>query len=72
MIHTDVAAIAGIEPFWTTKQAAEYLHYAPASLANMRAAGRGPSFVKPEGGQPRYRKSDIDAWLGINSQREAA
>ncbi|QDB99738.1 helix-turn-helix domain-containing protein [Mesorhizobium sp. 8] len=60
----DLAAVAGCEPLLTTKQAAALLGYAPQTLANMRAAGRGPAFIKLGNGATRYKPSAIRDWAG--------
>jgi hypothetical protein len=75
MNTADIAAIAGCEPLLTTKQAAALLGFAPNSLANMRAAGRGPRFVKLANGAIRYRAGDLRTYIaGVEDedQREAA
>jgi predicted DNA-binding transcriptional regulator AlpA len=38
------------------------LKLAPATLRNMRAQGRGPSFIKV-GGLVRYRQADLIQWI---------
>jgi predicted DNA-binding transcriptional regulator AlpA len=44
-----------------TAQAAGYLGLNPGTLANLRARGLGPRYVKL-GSAVRYYESDLDAW----------
>jgi predicted DNA-binding transcriptional regulator AlpA len=46
----------------TEADASRLLGLAPATLRNMRAQGRGPSFVKA-GGLVRYRGIDLADWI---------
>jgi predicted DNA-binding transcriptional regulator AlpA len=46
----------------TEADASRVLGLAPATLRNMRAQGRGPSFVKA-GGLVRYRDVDLVGWI---------
>lgn len=45
----------------TAANAARYLGYSEAALANMRLAGTGPKFIKP--GRIFYYRADLDEWL---------
>jgi excisionase family DNA binding protein len=45
----------------TVQQAAEYLGFKPATLAQMRWRGDGPEFLKL-GKFVRYDRADLDAW----------
>lgn len=48
------------------KEAAEYLGYAPQTLAGWRFQGRGPRYLKLGGGKRgkiRYRLEDLDNYL---------
>lgn len=50
----------------TSKAAAAMLGLSPATLANWRVQGRGPSHIKLSPGKRgavRYMRSDIEAWL---------
>lgn len=67
----DLAAVAGCEPLLKPKQAAALLDYAPQTLANMRATGRGPKFVKLGNGATRYRPSDLRAWQSVRNGHAA-
>lgn len=40
------------------------------TLAQWRYLGRGPRYLKLEGGHIRYRRSDVDAWLASCEQGE--
>lgn len=46
-------------------QAALYVGVAPGTLANWRARGEGPSYVRV-GTRIVYRVADLDAWLASN------
>jgi excisionase family DNA binding protein len=46
----------------TEQELAEYLRVALRTVRHWRAEGTGPK-VLWAGGRPRYRKSDVDAWL---------
>ena len=47
----------------TEKQAADYIGYAPGTLAKWRLTGRGPKYLRISATSVRYRQSDIDEWL---------
>jgi hypothetical protein len=49
-------------PLMTQKEAAAYLKCCWQSLRNYRLAGQGPPYSRV-GKSPRYRKTDLDAWL---------
>lgn len=53
---------------YTEQDAANILGLAPATLRNMRADGRGPSFVKI-GGLVRYRDNDLVEWIESRVRR---
>jgi hypothetical protein len=46
----------------TTEEVAVQLKLAPFTLRNWRVKGTGPTFVLC-GRLPRYRQSDVDAWV---------
>lgn len=46
----------------TEKELAAYLQVALRTVRHWRSEGTGPK-VLWAGGRPRYRKSDVDAWL---------
>jgi Helix-turn-helix domain len=50
----------GLLPVLTPTEAAALLRRAPATLANWRAAGTGPAYVKV-GRLVRYRQSDLES-----------
>lgn len=47
----------------TPDSVARYIKRPEKTLTNWRHLGRGPRYLKLEGGQVRYRRSDVDAWL---------
>ncbi|MFE3795590.1 helix-turn-helix domain-containing protein [Nocardia tengchongensis] len=51
-----------LDPLWTPAQLAEYLHTTRATLANDRARGAGPRFVK-HGRKVLYPESEIRKYL---------
>lgn len=46
-----------------TAEAARYVRLGKTTLERFRISGDGPVYVKL-GGAVRYRKADLDAWLG--------
>lgn len=57
-------------------ETAAYVGVTPKTLANWRAAGIGPVFIRLGAvhGRVRYRQADLDAWLAsrVVGQRRAA
>jgi len=51
------------ETYLTAKEAAGYIKLNVRTFRNYVAAGKIP-FRKPEGGPKRYRKSDLDDFMG--------
>jgi Helix-turn-helix domain len=51
------------EPLATPDEVAAYIRRPPRLLADWRSRGRGPDYIKIEGGQIRYDWSDVRAWL---------
>jgi hypothetical protein len=58
---------ASSDPVMTPAEAAAYIRRDEKTLKWWRYVGRGPSYLKMEGGQIRYRASDLEAYL--QSQR---
>lgn len=55
------------DPLLTNGEAAEYLSVSPRTLEKWRVQRCGPAFFKPGGlaySCVRYRKSDLDAFIG--------
>jgi excisionase family DNA binding protein len=50
------------EELLTQKQLADELQVSLRTLERWRQEGSGPAFIRV-GRSPRYRRSDIDAWL---------
>jgi excisionase family DNA binding protein len=46
---------------------ADYLNTSPRTLEDWRYRRIGPPFIRV-GGQIRYRRSDVDAWLAANTE----
>lgn len=44
-------------------EVATYIQRSEKMLAQWRYLGRGPRYIKLEGGHIRYRRSDVEAWL---------
>jgi predicted DNA-binding transcriptional regulator AlpA len=60
-----VPAIAPISPrLLSPKEASEFLAVAESTLAHWRSERRGPVYVKLEGNIVRYRKSDLEKYIG--------
>lgn len=61
----------GREALGDSREVARHLKVAPGVLANWRAAGTGPPFIRlagQSGGRAiRYRWSDVDSWLEANT-----
>lgn len=51
------------EPLMTTAEAAAYLRFPEGTVRNWRTRGTGPTYIKVNGAQVRYRVSDLDAWV---------
>ena len=45
-------------------EASTLTRFSVGTLRNMRSAKRGPRYLKVSGRSVRYRRSDLDAWLG--------
>ena len=58
--------------YFTSSEAAEFLRYAPTTLAVWRCEGRGPQYTKGAG-SIRYRRHDLENWLSLDgaAQRRA-
>lgn len=60
------APLSGLSGTLSPKEAADYLGYAPQTLAGWRFQGRGPRYLKLGGGKRgkiRYRLEDLDNYL---------
>lgn len=51
------------EPLGKPEEVAEVIQKPPKTLAEWRSRGRGPRFIKMEGGEIRYDWADVRAWL---------
>ena len=47
----------------TSNEVAEWIRVSPSTLCRWRQAGEGPKVVWLAPTCPRYRRSDVDAWL---------
>lgn len=52
-----------VEPLARTEEVAEVIQKPPKTLAEWRSKGRGPRFIRMEGGEVRYEWADVRAWL---------
>ncbi|MGW5687586.1 helix-turn-helix transcriptional regulator [Nonomuraea sp. NPDC003754] len=50
-------------PLATEREVATYLSKPPGTLRNWRYRGKGPRWLRLEGGGVRYRWSDVETWL---------
>lgn len=57
------------DPLGTPRDVAEYIGVSMGQLANLRWRGNGPPFVK-FGKSIRYRWSEVDDWLEINTRQQ--
>lgn len=48
---------------WTSREVAEALKVTPSTLCRWRATGKGPRVYWLSPDSPRYRRSDVLAWL---------
>ena len=64
MLDTANAVVAS--PLLTAIDAATYLRIDVRTLANWRAAGRGPSYIRV-GRRPFYTREALDSWLRAHS-----
>lgn len=60
-----------IDPLWDTAQVATYTRLSEATVRWLRHAGRGPA-ASVLGRRVRYRRSDVDAWIAAQRDREPA
>ncbi len=49
--------------YMTAREVAEQFRFAEKTLANWRALGQGPKFVKLGARLVRYRREDVEAFL---------
>lgn len=52
-----------MEELLSPDQLAAWIQRPVKTLAQWRYLGKGPRFLKLEGGHVRYRRSDIEDWL---------
>lgn len=48
----------------TTRETAAYLRVTVGALAQMRYRGIGPDFIRLSSRSIRYRREDLDEWVG--------
>lgn len=63
---------ATLESLITTSDVANVTGLKAQTLAKMRTEGRGPRFIKLDGGKVCYRPSDIAAWLERNAHNSTS
>lgn len=51
------------EPLMTTAEAAAYLRFPVGTVRMWRTRGTGPTYIKVNNAQVRYRVEDLDAWI---------
>lgn len=47
----------------TSEEVAEWMQVAPSTLCRWRQTGHGPRVIWLSPSCPRYRRSDVEAWL---------
>lgn len=52
-----------MDEYLTTEEVALWLRVAPSTVCRWRLAGRGPRVTWLSPSLPRYKKSDVFAWL---------
>ncbi len=52
------------EKLMTAGEAGDLLSMTTGALAQLRYTGTGPQFIKLGGRSVRYRREDIEAWIG--------
>ena len=50
-------------PMMSSLQVGEYLGVSAKTLRNWRQKGKGPPWIRLEGGGVRYRPDDLERWL---------
>ena len=55
--------VEGLPVLMTTNQVARALRVNPSTLCRWRSVGHGPRVVWLSPSCPRYRRSDVEAWL---------
>lgn len=68
MMHEKKDAFAADDMLLTAKEAAGMLRMDIATLANMRARGEGPPWIKLESGAVRYSMHAILEWINAGSR----
>ncbi|WP_418275020.1 helix-turn-helix transcriptional regulator [Isoptericola jiangsuensis] len=61
--HRDAIATIPRDEYLTTEEVAAWLKVAPSTVCRWRLAGRGPRVTWLSPSPPRYRRTDIAAWL---------
>jgi excisionase family DNA binding protein len=61
--------INGVDEYLTEAEVAELLKVSVGTVRRWRRESIGPP-VLWAGGRPRYRRSDVDAWLQRENERE--
>lgn len=56
-----------LHDYLTPKQVGDRFGIAPGTLANWRALGKGPAWVKLPSSSIRYRLADLVAWIESGS-----
>ncbi len=65
--------IQNAKPMLTTEEAAKYMGYESRTMREMAAKGDIPHYKDPNGRIIRFRRDDLDAWMGyvrIDSKEE--
>jgi predicted site-specific integrase-resolvase len=61
-MHVEPLRIGGDE-FLMSVEVARWLRVSPATLCRWRQTGRGPRVTWMSASCPRYKRSDVEAWL---------
>lgn len=68
--HQSLQDLLVSDELLTEKQLAEYLGLSLSTVRRLRYAGTGPPVVWL-GSRPRYRRSDVDAWLAAGGTKQS-
>lgn len=63
-LRSPVAEVVAEQEYLTTEQAAQLAGLSRAAFDRRRARGTGPRYVKIGDRCIRYRRADVEAWLG--------
>jgi predicted DNA-binding transcriptional regulator AlpA len=63
ILLTKLAAPTSDSKLLSRKESAKYLGYSPRGFDNCSQQQRFPAPIRPTGGDPYWKRSDLDKWL---------